>query len=714
VLLDNIGAVHELLDDHRKALDFHNQSISIANDVGDKATLATALRNAAIAERALGSSKQAIEHLNLALDKARSVGNPRLIGSALNNLGETLLLAGEADSARGRYSEAITLWRSAGDLTGEAGALYGLGRVEKGVGNLQRARQNIEAALGLVESLRLRYKRQELRSSYFASVQKYYEFYIDLLMRMHRARGSDGNDAVAFAASERAKARGLLDILTEANADIRQGIDPGLLERERNLQQQLNARAQLQMQLAAGRNNADQLKAASREVQNLTAQFEELEAQIRKESPRYAALTQPRPLGIREIQDTILDQDSLLLEYSLGEERSYLWVVSKTGLRTFELPGRDQIEKVAQDVYSLVTKPNKLVPSSSSDQKRGLRVVREAKNDTALQESIRKLSQLILAPAAAELLSKRLLVVADGTLQYIPFAALTVATSGIYRPIILDHELVGLPSASVLSVLRDDLRSRKTADKILAVLADPVFEANDDRIRNPRGDSRSEKRSKENESKRGLSIALAKGAAETGISNGPTIPRLPGTRQEAEGILALVPEAATRKATDFDASRATAMSEDLGRYRLVHFATHGFLDSINPQLSGLVLSLVNEAGEYQNGFLRAHEIYNLKLGADLVVLSACQTGLGKQVRGEGLVGLTRGFMYAGAARVAVSLWSVDDEATSTLMRSFYKRMLVDHLKPSAALRAAQIEMFQQAKWQAPYYWAAFVIQGEWK
>jgi len=262
--------------------------------------------------------------------------------------------------------------------------------------------------------------------------------------------------------------------------------------------------------------------------------------------------------------------------------------------------------------------------------------------------------------------------------------------------------------------LRDEWAGRKPASKTLAVLADPVFDAGDERIKKPNANERPGLPSTAS-SKRGLSIAAQKAALETGIvSDGFVIPRLPGTKLEAERILALVPASERKQATDFAANKTTAASEVLADYRYVHFATHGFLDSINPELSGLVLSLVDEQGVPQNGFLRAHEIYNLKLPADLVVLSACQTGLGKVIRGEGVVGLTRGFMYAGAARVAVSLWSVDDEATSTLMTKFYSRMLTSRSTPAAALRTAQIEMLKEPKWQAPYYWAAFVLQGEWK
>jgi len=190
--------------------------------------------------------------------------------------------------------------------------------------------------------------------------------------------------------------------------------------------------------------------------------------------------------------------------------------------------------------------------------------------------------------------------------------------------------------------------------------------------------------------------------------------RLRFSRQEAEAISAFVPQQKGMMALDFVASRATAQSADLSQYRIVHFATHGLLNSQQPELSGIVLSLVDERGQAQDGFLRLHEIYNMKLGADLVVLSACQTALGKEVHGEGLIGLTRGFMYAGASSVAASLWMVDDRATAELMRRFYEGMLRDGLRPAAALRAAQVSMLGEKRWSTPHYWAAFTIQGEWR
>ena len=350
-----------------------------------------------------------------------------------------------------------------------------------------------------------------------------------------------------------------------------------------------------------------------------------------------------------------------------------------------------------------------------------------------------------LGPVASQLGKKRLLIVADGALQYVPFAALTmpeakgrgdgatgrqgdggigkkeksrpvaprVSRPAAFTPLIVNHEIVNLPSASTLAVLRRDLAGRQPAAKTVAVLADPVLQADDARVKQAGAGAKLE-------TIRTPDSSIA-GGAETddlirsaGESGALSLERLPFTRQEAETILTLARDGKSYKALDFNASRATATSPELAEYRIVHFATHGLINSQRPQLSGIVLSLVDEQGRPQDGFLRLHDIYNLRFGADLVVLSACQTALGKRVRGEGLVGLVRGFMHAGAPRVAASLWNVKDEATAELMKRFYEKMLKDGLPPASALRAAQVSMWKEKRWEAPYYWAGFALQGEWK
>jgi CHAT domain-containing protein len=287
---------------------------------------------------------------------------------------------------------------------------------------------------------------------------------------------------------------------------------------------------------------------------------------------------------------------------------------------------------------------------------------------------------------------------------------------GAYRPLIVDHDVTSLPSASILGVLRQEVTGRKPARKTVAVLADPVFSKTDERVIAAKSGRRAGHQQTEPDAPVQVKLGLESELIwDVGGENGLEIDRLPSTRQEAEAILGLVPKTDRFEALDFDANRLAAMSPELSQYRFVHFATHGLLNSNHPGLSGLIFSLVDRQGNDQDGFLPTNEVFDLNLPADLVVLSGCRTGLGKEIKGEGMLGLTRGFMYAGAARVAVSLWDVDDRSTAELMKQFYGGMLGKKgLSPSAALREAQIAMWKSAAWRAPYYWASFVLQGEYR
>jgi CHAT domain-containing protein len=443
---------------------------------------------------------------------------------------------------------------------------------------------------------------------------------------------------------------------------------------------------------------------------------------IRKASPAYAALTQPQPLRLKEIQAQ-LDQGTMLLEYSLGEERSYVWAVTQNSLKTYQLPKREEIEKAARLVYDLLTARSQSKAGENAQQQQD----RIAQTNSQLLNASRELSQMVLGPIGSELGTERLVIVADGALQYVPFAALSVASGQLsvahrttngrrttdngpatnYHPLILDHEVISLPSASALAIQRQGLRNRKTAPNAVAVIADPVFSDTDERL----GVHTKTGAAKQGQGDGSANTRLIEHLAD---DSGLIIRRLKFTRQEADEILAEAPRARNFRAIDFKANRATAIGGELSKYRYVHFATHGYIDSERPDLSAIVLSLVDKEGKPEDGFLRAHDIYNLNLPAEVVVLSACETGFGQQIKGAGLVGLTQGFMYAGARRVVVSLWNVNDKATAELMARFYRGMLREKKTPAAALRSAQIEMLRQKQWQSPYYWSAFVLQGEWK
>src|SRR5262245_20098953 len=653
ITLTNIGAAHLSLGDPQRAMEYLKRALSLSEGGQSRPEEAQALTVLAAASSALGNNQQALEYLHRALALWRAIGERQGECSALIRMGRIYREQGAPQLASKYLEEALKLARDIGEAGSGAVALADIARVERDLGDLDQALNRIETALNQVETLRARIRAEDLRVSFLASRHSDYEFYIDLLMRLHERRPSAGYDALAFEASERARGRNLLEALSAARADIRQGVDPLLLERQRSLQRQINAKELLRMQMVGG-NQIEKSALIEKELRALLAEHKEAQGQMLIQSPRYAALTDPVPLKLKEIQRQSLDRDTLLLEYALGEERSFLWAVTPTSLCAFTLPRRAEIEAVALRAHGFLTKSNQRQYTGSSEL------------------AAAELSRMILGPVVAELGRKRLAVVSDGVLQYVPFGALPIpeaaGATAKRRPLIVDHEVVSLPSASVLATMRHEMSERRRAARMVAVFSDPVFNPEDPRVKQARIDG---EKANGNESK--AESDLVRSAEETGLTS---FARLIHTRKEAEAIIAIAPPDQGFKALDFAASRATVMNADLDQYRIIHFATHGLLNSRSPELSGIVLSLVDEAGRAQEGFLRAYEIYNLKLNADLVVLSACSTALGKEIKGEGLAGLTRGFMYAGTPRVIASLWNVRDEATAELMKRFYRNMLI--------------------------------------
>jgi len=712
--LTNMGNVYNQLGEPEKALEHLDQALAVARANNDRRTEAGALTHTGTAYSSLGQHPKAVEYLESALQLRVAVSDRQGEAITLNNLGRAFRLWRQPRKALEYYDRALPLWRAVGDRNGEVAALFGMARAESDLDNLLPASQRTEAALAIINTLRTKVASRYLRASYFASVQDLYKLHIDLLMRLHRRQRAAGFDVAALKAYEQARARSLIDLLNEASADIRQGVDPDLLARERSLQQMLNAEAERQMRLFGGKHTEESVSAVRRKIEELLTQLLGVEAELKANSPRYAALTQPAPLGLTEIQRAVTDPSTLLLEYSLGEERSYLWAVTATSFSSYELPPRATIEAAARRCYELLTARNRFVKFETVDEKRER--IRQA--DAEYPTAAAALSRMLLGPVAAQLERKRLLIVSDGALEYLPFAALTVpgpprSGGAPFVPLMVQHEVTSIPSASTLAVLRRELQGRAPAEKVVAVFADPVFDKTDERVT---GDvSRAVGGHHGAPLPSAAEMNATSDVQETTRSGDESgvLPRLPYTRQEAEAILALAPATGRKAALGFEANRAAAMSDDLIDYRIIHFATHSFLDSTHPELSSIALSMLDRQGKPQNGFLRAHEVFNLRLGAELVVLSGCRTGLGKEVKGEGLYGMTRGFMYAGSKRVLVSLWDVQDQATARLMSDFYRGLLGPKRPPAAAaLRAAQIAIWRDGRWQAPYYWAGFVLQGE--
>ena len=663
--LQNLADLHASRGDFRTALDLDLRALPLRRAISDRAGAAGVLNRLGAFYSRLGDRAKALENAGEALEIFRAVGSPRGQAFCLLTMAASGGESGQSAEALELFRQAAAAMASAGDARGEAAAHFGIAQIEAREGRLTDAIAESGAALKLAESVRARVLSPELRAFYFASVRDYFNLQVDLLMRLDREMPGSGYAARALETAEHARARSLVQMLAESQIDIREGVDAKLLKRERTLGRRLDAEGD--RRLAMLLSHPEQHSGAEAAITRLTADYRAIQAQIRSASPRYAALAQPPPVTAADIQQKALDSDTDLVEYWLGPERSYLWVASKGSIAGWTLPPVSQIEEAARGFHRLVSA-----------------------GDPAAAEAGLKLSAMVLGPAAASLKGRRLAVVADGALQYVPFAALPLPGASEYRPLLTRFEVVHLPSASTVLALRADAAGRRPAPRKLAVFADPVFRADDSRVTG--GPAR-----------RGVGLEA---------SGTFPLPRLAGARREAHEILSLAPPSSRFAALDFEANLASVTSPAMAQYQIIHLATHAFVDPEHAELSSVALSLVNSEGRRREGMLRLRDIYNLRWNADLVVLSACETALGQEIRGEGLVGLARGFMYAGVPRVAASLWKIDDRQTAELMRRFYRRLLAPHpAAPAAALRAAQLETFEQS---GGWEWAAFTLTGDWR
>ena len=702
--LSNIGVIYGDWGEYEKAVEYYLEALPLLEAIGDRGGEATTLNNLGLVFANVNRPERALEYYEQALPITRETGDRSGEATSLNNLGLIYDDQGDFDQALSYFEDSLSLSQAIGDRAGQALTFYNIAGLEQKRDNEEAAITAIESAIEIVEDLRVKVASPELRQSYFATVQFYYELYIELLMAEEAKNPGAGYAQKAFLASEQSRARTLLDLLAEADADIREGVDPALLAKEREQLELLDQVEQARVLVLSDPDSTEaEIEEADKNLALTTAIYKKLQDEIRRSSPQYANLKYPEPISVATLQQEILDEDTVLLQYSLHREKSYLWAISKDDFVSYELADLETLQTAIEQVRQSITSVRVDLPPNLERRQTQLRL-----------KAIAELSELVLSPAIDELDKKRLVIVADEDLHFIPFSVLSLSGQQ-YNPIGDRHEIVNVPSASTLESLRAKEIEAIQPDASLAVIADPVFNEADCRLDS---DSDSCENQLTNPEPAFLAannldnLALKRSAKGFDDVNWD---RLLGTRTEAQSILDIFDQESqsTFNALSFEANKDLMTGDRLQDYDLIHVATHGFLNTVDPELSGIVFSLVDENAEPQNGFLRLSEVFNLKLNADLVVLSACQTGLGEQVRGEGLVGLSRGFMYAGVPRIVVSLWQVDDAATAEFMTRFYRLLLQENLTPAAALQQTQREMRTETEWQHPFYWAAFILQGDW-
>ena len=676
--------------------------------------------------------------------------------AAATNLGDVSFRKGDLAAARIRYDEAIQLARRDRRTDLEWAAKAGLAKtlwaLSQRAGTTRlRTHTDLRAAHARTQTQESAAKLQADAQNAYRDALAAIEAVVEGSVRGHEARttflfstsqvfaeaaalnaemalAAKGNNPTATTASslrftaegfritEQGRARSLLDVLADGHAEISAGVPPDLIKRRsENLANQQLIGAQLTGVSLAGETPKQTFTELEAELERLAAEFESLENQIKAASPRLNSLVHTRSLTLDEVQRRVLDDETALLEYSLGEQSSYLWVITRQNAALFKLPAGSTMDQLAMDLRAQLIPPrlqrrNVGVDVQATDQQRGLGLgtAAPATYTAAFSRASHALYKVALAPAASMIGNRRLVIVADGALNFVPFEALvTTDRSGDYSSLdylVKTNKVSYAPSASVTAAVRDQKRA---VGRNILLVADPVFSANDPRLQTGTAASRAEVT-------RGLGLDSAvKDVAGPGTQL--TLPRLAGTRIEAEqiGRLAKTSGAQGDLWLDLNANEDAVKTRDIQSYRALHVATHGVLDAMRPQFSGLVLSLVGNKGD-DDGFLRTSEVFNLRLGAPLVMLSACESGLGKVKRGQGVIGLSRAFMYAGATTVGVTLWSVADKPTAELMTDFYQRLLGPNPSPSNAIREAQLAMISGKKYSAPFYWAPFVLVGEWR
>lgn len=663
--LTELGWCRHLQKRYRVAIPLFEQAIELRRLAGDRLGEAGALDRLGSALRELGNFGRSYIAYRQAL--AILVESGSLIGQAhtLANLCQLQLAQAETQSAGQSCERALAFFRKTGDRNGEAHALYLRALVLKREGRLEEAAVSSGEAIELVDALWARGEERAQRTSYLEARYGYYESYISILMDLHQRHPRRGFDLLAFQASERARSRNLLEAL------LRPGFARGELHPE-----------ELRLPPASGE--------FMPEFVDLTA------ASGGDRRSIIEAASRSRLLNVEKIRAALLRPETLLVVYFVGERASYVWWLDENSFGSHRLPGRKILEGLTRKLRVLLANP-----------------MAEATQTLLALDSV---GRLLLGPIPIRDEHRRLVLILDGPLHYLPFGAFSAqpehTTGGAstdaflegWRPLLTERDLVVLPSVSVLGALR---QRRNTGRKTLAVLADPVFSAEDERVGGPGMRSAASRVSAT------MPILapfedLRRSAEDFGLDGWR---RLAGTRAEAIRIASLVAPGEQFTAFDFAARRELALSGSLADYRIVHFATHSLLQEEEPDLSGIVLSLVDERGQPQDGLLSVKDVLQMKLSAELVVLSGCRTALGRETHGEGMLGLAQSFLVAGARSLLVSLWDLDDEATSELMARFYRGLLVRGLSPSQALRAAQISVRAEERFSAPYYWAPFILVG---
>lgn len=664
--LMNMGVIFEKRENYGKAIDVYSRSLEISEQTGNKSRVALTLRHLGEAYRNWKEYQLAEENYRKALSIGKEVQSKLLIGYSLEGLGNVRLDLQKYSEAEEYFRQTLAVAREMNQPEMIWRASYGLAKTYGKEGRPQQALNFYAAAIQEIEEVRARASSDEGKSGFLAKHVRIYEDVISLLYRLKQKYPEKNYEVQAFDYAERARARMFLDALAEFQSGIRKGLNKEQLRREKVI---LSKITKLQSEIRDDGNGKDPTE-KKKKLSEVEREFDQFVLDLKLQSPHYAQLKYPKPSSLSQIKKQ-LHANAVLLEFFVGEKESFVFAVTSIGQQIKSLPGKAQLEESVRTYLERIRIPPKA--SLGTDAK-------------SLQQIYRKqahaLFQLLIAPVEQQLKGKEdLILILDGILHYVPFETFIIDRDSV----LIEHfRITYAPSATIWATLQG--KPKLPNAKELVAFADPVLGL---------------KSSESSEELQGT--ALSK------------LVRLRYTREEVEGIASLYPQTSREIYLAEEATEEKFRNEEISQYKVVHFATHALINEEIPRRSGIVLS--PEANGESDGVLQMHEIWNLDLSTELVVLSACQTGLGRVVSGEGMVSLMRAFFYAGTRNVVVSLWNVDDQSTANLMKEFYTQIKSgkSHVE---SLRQAKLNMIKDARsgsnyaaYEDPYYWGPFILIG---
>jgi len=674
--LNNIGETFQAKgltsgnkEDYYRALAYFSRCLKLATKTRDRKAEVFALNNIGFAHTSLKNYHEAFKYLKLGYKRAEEIKDVENMATLLNNIGIVHYNLGKYEEAVNSYQEAIEL---ANKINGRQilwEAYFGLGQCYEKKNEFYLAVMSYKNAIDIIDHIRSQIFLDTYKASFARDKLKVYEFLISLLFRIDRDYQSNSNTKAMFHIVERAKARAFLESLGESTVDIEERLNPELKKVENELSSRISLIIQQLSRSNLSRKKRQELLSKLRQEED---KYISLISKMRVESPKVAGLASAEPCSVEQVQQH-LDGKTALIEYFLGESESFVFLVTKNDFGVYSLPYRSEVEKSIKAYLKIL----------SGSQKGEFQGILAAK----------RIYRELLYPAEGNIPEsvENLVIVPDGILYSLPFETLILNNQDQLLNddyIIAKYKISYAPSSSALLFLSENKVKRKSPKSLMA-FGNPSYMLKD---------SSNGRKSKTN-------VEILR---ELYLEQGFYFSPLPYTEREVLEISSYFPEDRKDIYLKDEAREEIFKEAPIKDYQIIHFACHGFLAEESPFRSALVLSLDDDPQE--DGFLQVRELYNLRLKADLVVLSACQTGKGKLERGEGVLGFPRIFFYAGARSVILALWRINDESTAIFMNLFY-RYLSEGNDKAQALRLAKIDMIN-SKYSHPFYWAAFVLSGD--